>query len=268
MRRKKAFWRGFVAVAGVVPLALIGLTAATAAPAGAAKEYWPSLKVSPNDSDMTNGQILKVTGSGFPPNKKVTINQCNQGMLDAPNGVTNSNTCVLSNATTAKTTSTGTVSGKIAVDTTAAADIYIEAHYTGTVFEAWGWANFSMSKSALISSNPSEPWLNPQTAKLTGSDIPVPATGTADYVVECNPNFASADTNSCDQSTAAQVTVSSTGKLKGKISLVMGTVGDGTCGTGTSDEVCYLALGNIDPASGTETLITDTAFDFYENGTG
>ena len=268
MRRKKACWRGLVAVAGVVPLALVGLTAVTASPAGAAKQYWPSLKVTPNDSNLTNGQILKVTGAGFPPNKKVTINQCNQGMLDAPNGVTNSSTCVLSNASTAKTTSTGTLSGRIAVDTTVAADIYIEAHYTGSTFEAWGWANISFTKSALISSNPSEPWFSPQTAKLTGSDIPVPASGTADYVAECNPNFASADPNSCDESTAAAVKVSSKGKLKGKISLVMGTVGDGTCGTGTSDEVCYLALANVNLSTDSSTLITDTAFDFYESGSG
>jgi hypothetical protein len=220
--------------------------------------FWPSLKVSPNNG-VENGETLKVTGAGFPANTKVTLNQCNQGMLDAPEGVINSSTCVLSNTTTAKTTSTGTLKGSIVVDTTVAGYIYIEGHCSF----GWGWINFNINKSALITSNPSEPWLNPQTAKLKGSDIPQPAPGTSDVALECNPNFASADPASCDTSTAAPVTVSSTGALKGKISLVMGTVGDGTCGTGTSDEVCYLVLAN---SSG--TVITSTAFDFYESGTG
>jgi hypothetical protein len=120
----------------------------------------------------------------------------------------------------------------------------------------------SMSKTAaFVSTIPRETWLNPQTVTLTGLLIPAVASGSADFAVECNENVLTGDTKACGS--PAKVTVTSKGKATGKLSVAMGNVGDGTCGTGSADEVCYIELVNV-----TSTLaitpIASEPIDFYE----
>jgi len=68
------------------------------------------------------------------------------------------------------------------------------------------------------------------------------------------------DPCACGQS--VPVTVGSTGKATGSLSVVTDTVGDGTCGIGQSDLNCYIVLSNV--RGGTATPITAEAIDFYE----
>ena len=240
---------------------LTSLAAAT--PSAAAKKYWPSISVSPQ-TGLKSGQTVKVTGKGFAPNMKVTLNECNQGLLNAPHGVINSTTCDLTHSVTTTSTSTGTIATTFRAlneQTGGLADDWISGHGSILGQEVWGWISWEFTKAPFLSSNPTELWLNPQTVKVTGLHIPIPATGSSDVVAECNPNVLSGDTAACG--TPAAVTVSSTGKSTGKLSEVTGTVGDGTCGTGSADEVCYLVLANV-PSGGTPTGVAIEAIDFYE----
>ncbi len=252
----------FGKVCGVLAALLsLGTVAAliSATPSVAAKVFYPSISLS-QQTGLKGGETLKVTGEGFPPNTVVTLHQCNQGMLDSPQGVTNSKTCDLKNAPTTTSSSTGTIATTFTVknkNTGGEPDIYVEGHCRF----GWGWINIEFSKAPFLTSSPTETWLNPQTVELTGLHIPAVASGSADVAAECNDNVLSGDTSACGAPVA--VTVNSAGKVKGKLSVVMGTVGDGTCGTGPADEVCYLVLANV-PSTGTPTAVAIEAIDFYE----
>jgi hypothetical protein len=254
-------------VSGVTAAVLLSLGMVTAlapvTPSAAATKYWPSVTVN-HKIGVKDGQVLTVTGKGFPPNGTVTLYQCNQGVLNAPHGVINASTCDLTNTPTTPTSSTGTISTTFTVHNeqiNGQAAIHIVAHGTIGPFEAWGWIHIEFNRNAYLTSSPTEPWRNPQTVSLTGLRIPAVAPGSRDVVAECNPNVLGGDTNACGP--PAQVTVGSTGKATGKLSVVSGTVGDGTCGTGAADEVCYLVLANV-TSTGTITPIAIEAIDFYE----
>jgi hypothetical protein len=233
----------------------------SATPSMAAKHYYPSITLS-HLTGVKVGETLQVTGKGFPPSTAVTLHQCNQGLLDAPHGVVTKATCDLANSPKTKSSSTGTIAAAIKVevkDVNGEVATCISAH--SSFFDAWGWICFGADRSPYLTSSPTETWLNPQTVALKGLHIPAAATGSADFAAECNDNVLKADTSACG--TPVAITVGSTGKVKGKLSVVTGTVGDGTCGTGTADEVCYIVLVNV-PSGGTPSLVAIEAINFYE----
>ncbi len=253
-------WRlcGITAAVALPLGSMIALTSAT--PAAAAATYYPSVSVNHEDG-VKVGETLEVTGKDFPPNTKITLYQCNQGMIDAPNGVFTSKTCDLKNTPTTESSSTGTIATHFKVEVGTIDDepgALIGGH--GRFF--WGWIHISIGIGAYLTDRPTETWLKKQTVELSGLDIPAPAAGTTDVAAECNDNVLSGDTSACG--TPTTVTVNSKGKAKGKLSVIMGTVGDGTCGTGPADEVCYIVLANA-TSGGTPTEIAIDPIDFYES---
>ncbi len=249
--------------AAAVLLSLGTLTAlAPATPSAAAVHYWPSIFLN-HYTGVKVGEKLKVTGTGFPPNITVTLYQCNQGMLDSPAGVFTKKTCDLANTPTTKTSGKGTIATTFTVkkkDIGGQAATEVSAHSGHR--SNWSWVKYSNSATApFLTSNPTEPWLNPQTVKLTGLLIPAVAAGSADYAAECNDNVLTGDTKACGS--LVHVAVGVKGQATGKLSLVMGNVGDGTCGTGSADEVCYIVLVNL-TSTEVATPIAIEAIDFYE----
>jgi hypothetical protein len=236
------------------------------APAGSAttKMYWPSLVLS-RYINIKPGQSLTLTGEGYAPNSKITFYQCNEGSLGSPEGIINSKTCDLKNTVTGTTGATGVVSVTIKVDPNgnvshkSALLAYIG--HSSCPTKCWGWGlGRPPSTIATLVASPDETWQSRQTVKVTGYQVPVPAPGSpADYLEECNPNVLSGDANACDTADASTISVNTNGRAKGQISVVTGTVGDGTCGSGSGNfEVCYLVVGN---ASG---IVTTTPIDFYK----
>lgn len=261
-RSRKA---GGIAAAAVLSLGM--LTAlAPAAPSAATTQYWPSIFLN-HYTGIKVGEKLKVTGEDFPPKITVAVRQCNQGVLDSAAGVFTKKTCDLGNTTIVKTSSKGTFTSTFTVkvkeiDGLPATTISTHSRVLFGLFDKWGWQSDSTSKTAsFLTSTPTETWLNPQTVKLTGLLIPRFARSSADYAAECNENVLSGDTKACGR--LARVGVGSASTVTGKLSLVMGNVGDGTCGTGSADEVCYIELVNV-TAKGVITPITTEAIDFYE----
>lgn len=247
------------------PLILLATVLGVASASSAAvPKFWPSITLN-HQVGLKNGQVLKVTGKGFPPNVTVTLYQCNVGLLNAPRGVINASTCDLKNTPTTKTSSTGTISATFKVKNEQingqAAD-YVNSHRKGLFSESWGHASIEFSNAAFVSTSPTEPWLNPQTVKVTGLKIPAVPPASMDFAAECNANVLSGDVNACGS--PSPLTVNSKGTAKGSLSMVTGTVGDGTCGTGSADEVCYVVLVNVPNGGGTVTPIAIEAVDFYE----
>jgi neocarzinostatin family protein len=251
---------GFAAAVLLSVGAVAGLAPAT--PSAAATRYWPSIFLN-HYTGVKVGQTLKITGKGFPPRITVTLYQCTQAMLDSPAGVFTKKTCDLAYTPTTRTSSKGTIAATITIkkkDIGGQPVTEVSAHSGRR--SNWSWVKYSNSDtSPFLTSSPTETWLTPQTVKITGLLIPAVATGTADYAAECNGNVLSGDTKACG--TPAHVTVGKKGGATGKLSVVMGTVGDGTCGTGSADEVCYLVLVNL-TSTGVITPIATEAIDFYE----
>jgi hypothetical protein len=254
-----------IAAAVVLSLGML-TTLAPAAPAAAATQYWPSIFLN-HYTGIRVGETLKVTGEGFKPNTTVTLYQCNEGVLYAPAGVFTKKTCDLQNTPKAHVGSKGTFTATFTVkvkkiDGQVANTVSTHTRILGGLYDSWGWQNSSASKTApFLTSTLTEPWLNPQTVKLTGLLIPRAAPGSVDYAQECNDNVLSGDTKACGK--PVRVTLLSGGRAEGELSVVMGEVGDGTCGTGSADEVCYIALTNV-PRKGAITPVATEAIDFYE----
>jgi|HubBroStandDraft_1064217.scaffolds.fasta_scaffold100573_1 hypothetical protein len=251
------------AIASAVAISLGTMATLTPATASAAStHYWPSIFLN-HYTGVKVGTTLKVTGKGFSPNTTVTLYQCNQGMLGSPGGVFTKKTCDLRTTRTAKTSSKGTLATTFTLkvkDVDQQAATYTAAHSGKR--SNWAWTRTTTTtKAPFIISDPTEPFLNPQTVTLTGLDIPAVASGTEDLAVECNDNVLSDDTKACG--TPAPVTVSPKGTATGKLSVVMGNVGDGTCGTGTADEVCYIELVNLTSTDAITPIASDP-IDFYE----
>lgn len=94
--------------------------------------------------------------------------------------------------------------------------------------------------------------LNGQVIKLTGSGF---APGASLVAVECNAQGHGAA--ACDTSAAEPVTVATDGTISTSFSAVVGTVGDGTCGTKATDALCFVAIGT---ASGALVVAASIAF--------
>jgi hypothetical protein len=254
-------------VSGIAVAVLVSLGAVTAlAPAtpssSAARQYFPSIFLN-HYTGIKVGEKLKIRGTGFPPHITVTLYQCNQGVLDAPSGVFTKKTCDLRNTPRIRTNSKGTFATTFTVkvkeiDGLPAEDC-AEHHGHG---DDWDWSSDSFSATApFLTSSPTETWLNPQTVKLTGLLIPAVASGSEDFAAECNDNVLSGDIKACGS--PVPVTVGKGGKATGKLPVAMGDVGDGTCGTGSADEVCYIVLANV-TSKGVITPVAAEAIDFYE----
>lgn len=255
------------AVIGIAAALLVSLGTVAAlvpaTPSAAVTKYFPSIFLN-HYTGIKVGEKLKITGRGFPPHVTVTLYQCNQGVLDSPTGVFTKKTCDLRNTPRVRTNSKGTfattftvkvkrINGQLAEDCA-------EHHGHG---DDWDWSSDSFSSTTpFLTSSPTETWLNPQTVKLMGLLIPAVASGSADLAAECNHNVLSDDTKACGR--PVPVTVSKGGKATGKLSVVMGNVGDGTCGTGSADEVCYILLVNATSKS-IITPIAIEAINFYES---
>ncbi len=94
--------------------------------------------------------------------------------------------------------------------------------------------------------------LSGQVIKLTGSGF---TPGASLVAVECNAQ--GHGVAACDTSAAEPVIVASDGTISTSFSAVVGTVGDGTCGTKATDALCFVALGT---ASG--ALVADASIAF------
>lgn len=250
------------AAAALLSLGAVAALVPATPSAAADTRYRPSIFLN-HYTGVKVGEKLKVTGTGFPPHITVTLFQCNQGMLDSPTGVFTKKTCDLAYKPTTKTSGKGTIATTITikVKTIGGQPVTDVSAHSGRRSN-WSWIKYSTSNTAaLLNSDPTETWRSPQAVQITGLLIPAVASGTADVAVECNSNVLSGDVKACGS--PARVTVGSGGKATGKLSVVMGAVGDGTCGTGTADEVCYLLLVNL-TSTGAITPIAIEAVDFYE----
>ena len=255
-----------LATAALLVLGAIAALLPGAPPADAARKFWPSMTLN-HYTGVKVGEKLKVTGKGFPPRIKVTLFQCNQGLLDTQDGVFTKKTCDLKNTPTVKTSSKGTFTTTFTVkvkEVAGATAAYISTHtrILGGLYDSWTHSGFSLSATAsFLTSSPTETFLNPQAVQLTGLLIPAVAAGSADFAAECNDNVLLGDAKACGP--PVRMTTGTGGNAAGKLSMVMGGVGDGTCGTGTADEVCYIELVNV-TATGVITPVTSEAVDFYE----
>jgi hypothetical protein len=216
---------------------------------------------------IASGETLTVKGTDFAGGAPVTLYQCNENSLNDPDGDLTSSNCDLNTTVTITSAKNGSFTESFTVvdnstDPAVGRDIgCIDAHISGWFIEAWGWACWGAGTNATVTS-PTETWYSPQPVAVKGYSLPKVAKGTEDVAVECNPNFLSGDPSSCDETNAVVLA-----KGKGTLSVVMGTVGDGTCGTGSSDELCYIVVANINESTGVSTVVNNAPIDFYESST-
>ncbi len=102
--------------------------------------------------------------------------------------------------------------------------------------------------------------VNPNTSLTNGESVTVSGSGfkAGDqvYVVECLAN--ATGENNCDIATATPVTISASGSLPStSFKVVTGTVGNGTCGTSSSDlNTCDVSAGNASGGDSATAAIT------------
>jgi hypothetical protein len=139
MKRLSGVQLGRFCGATATVVLLLGVVAALTSATPTSAATYPSMSITHPDG-IKVGETLKLTGKGFTPDTTVTVYQCNQGMLDSPNGIFNSSTCDLKNTvkTTSSSTGTVTVNFKVAVANVHGqpADEYAEHSGHG---EDWCW---------------------------------------------------------------------------------------------------------------------------------
>lgn len=94
--------------------------------------------------------------------------------------------------------------------------------------------------------------LTGQVVKLTGSGF---TPGASLVAVECNGRATGAA--GCDITAPEPITVASDGTFNTTFSVIAGTVGNGTCGTGAADYLCFVAIGTTSGA-----LVVDASLSF------
>jgi Neocarzinostatin family len=94
--------------------------------------------------------------------------------------------------------------------------------------------------------------LNGQVIRLSGSGF---TAGASLVAVECNGQ--SKGVAGCDTSKVEPITVMSDGTFTTSFAVIAGTVGNGTCGIGASDALCFVAIGTTSDA-----LLADASIAF------
>lgn len=92
--------------------------------------------------------------------------------------------------------------------------------------------------------------LSGQVIRLAGSGF---TPGASLVAVECNAR--GTGVAACDTAAAEPLTVAANGTITTTFSTRVGTVGDGTCGTGPTDALCYVAIGTTSDALVVEASI-------------
>jgi len=227
-------------ILALAPLSLVGASNASAISLAV-----PSISISPSVG-LTNNQEVTITGTGFQPNQAslvalecnetaTTIAGCNTTALD-PISVNASGQVSAIFYVATGTIGDGTC-GTSATDATCL--ISIGSTATNSVV-AYASINFATGPGVEVS--PSTNLANSASVSITGVDF---TPGDSVYAVEC---LETATTEAgCDTGTATPITVSSTGTLPStSFKVVTGAVGNGTCGTTTTNyNSCIIEVANI-----------------------
>jgi Neocarzinostatin family len=99
--------------------------------------------------------------------------------------------------------------------------------------------------------------MNGQAIHISGSGF---APGASLVAVECNGQ--ATGVAGCDTSSIAPFTVSSTGTITSTFSVMVGTIGNGTCGESVTTSLCFIAIGTTSGA-----LVADASIAF-DSGPG
>jgi hypothetical protein len=229
-----------VAVVALI-LGGLGLTADALA-ASAATTVVPTITLTP-DIGLTNGQVISLLGSGFTPGASLAAVECNV----SASGVAGCDTSSIDPITV---TSSGTFTTTFSVMTGTIGNGTCGISATDSLcFVAIGTTSDALVADASIgfvggpgvSLTPSTGLVNGQSVTVAGSGF---TAGDTVYAVEC---LATATTEAgCDTSTAAPLTVSSTGQLSSTyFKVVTGKIGTGSCGTTAANYAsCIIEIAN------------------------
>lgn len=132
---------------------------------------------------------------------------------------------------------------------------------TGALTIAVGATSVALATSAFaaggpkLKASPNKNLTNNKVVKVSGSKFTADA-GETVYIVQCNANIVNNDSNACDENNVVPTTVDSKGKLAtAKITVHTGTIGDGTCGTSSSDKSCYIVVSDATSTPGHTAFI-------------
>ncbi len=230
----------------IASMALVfGGWAISAAPAGAATSYTPSITVTPNIG-LTNGQTVTITGSGFSPSEPSLVAvECNLKATDESgcNVGTFAPVTIDSSGNVTSLTfdvQTGTVGNGTCGTSAADATCFISIGSMTTGADV-AHATIAFATGPGVTVTPSTGLENGGTVSLTGEGF-TPSDSL--YAVEC---LATATTPAgCDVANVTPISASATGTFSGQsFKVVTGTVGTGTCGTNATDyDSCIIEVAN------------------------
>jgi hypothetical protein len=229
----------------VVVMVLSGASLAGTVVASAAATSVPSISISPS-TGLTNNEQVTITGTGFAPSEaNLVALECNATATTAAGCNTSALDPITVSATGTFTSTfyvtTGTIGngscGTTAAD--AACLISVGNSSTGTVV-TYSLISFATGPGVVVS--PATNLANGASVAITGSGF---TPGLSVYAVEC---LATSTTEAgCDTGTATPIAVSSTGTLPStSFKVVAGTIGNGTCGTSTTNyDGCVIEVATI-----------------------
>ncbi len=246
-------------LSGVAAMAMVagGLALFGVASVSAATSYTPTITVSPN-TDLTNGEQVTITGSGFMPDESsliaveciataTTAAGCNTTTF-APVGIDSSGNLVsLTFDVATGPIGTGTC-GTSAADAICA--ISVGSSATG---EVAAFATIGFDTGPNVALSPSTGLTNGQSVTVSGLGYTPSSTV---YAVECEL-YATSPAD-CDTAAATPISVSPTGALTPTPFKVVTGIVNGKCGTNAINyDGCIIEVANV-----AGTIVGFSTFDF------
>jgi Neocarzinostatin family len=242
--------------ASAVALLLGGLVlTADALTASAATAIVPTITLAP-DIGLTNGQVIRLSGSGFAPGASLIAVECNGKTKGVAGCDTSSAEPIAVTSSGAFTTSFAVIAGPIGDGTCGVgptgSPCFVVVGTTSYAFIAD--ASIAFAGGPGVSVSPSTGLSNTQSVTVTGSGF---TAGDTVYAIEC---LATATTKAgCDTSTVLPMKVSAGGLLPPSyFKVVTGKIGTGSCGTSVANYAdCIIEIAN---AGGTDRGIATIDF--------
>ncbi len=212
---------------------------------------------------LSDGQTIKVSGTGFTAGATVAIVQCNNTVATGGGEAA----CDTSNVVTATVTSTGTVrrtSFTVATGTigNGSCDASMGLRAAPCYVAVANVANQSQEALAKIQFGPYGR-ANPKTGLTNGQSLSVSGggftAGATVAVVECNRTVLTTGEAACNTGAPVIVTADTNGKVAPTtFTVTTGTIGNGTCSATAPNKQCYLAVANI--ANTAQTALVSITF--------
>jgi hypothetical protein len=222
------------------------------------KIAFAAAKASPTKG-LTNGAAVAISGVGWKLGDTVAAVECNKTLPTEPTPGAACNTTPLGTTTVAKGgkiaftvhVTTGTVGDGACGNASSTSSCYLVVVDTATETSATPSAALIKIGFVFAAGKPTTKLVNGTAVSVTGGGGWVATNSVA--VVECNANLLTDPTpaNACDSAPGATQTVASNGTFPAtSFAAHTGTVGDGTCGTTTTDTHCFLVVVNLTQYTG------------------